>query len=85
MTVPFKANPIEFHQHQLFPVHIFDLLPKDHECYLYADLFQQLDTHGIESHYSIKGQHVYHPKRIISILIYVYSHKYLHKFARKMA
>lgn len=73
MIVPFKATPIEFHQPQLFPPHIFDLLPKDHECYLYDDLFQQLDTHSIESQYSSKGQHAYHPKRIISILIYAYS------------
>lgn len=73
MTIPFKASPIEFHQRQLFPSHIFDLLPSDHECYLYADLFQQLDTQRIESQYSLKGQHAYHPKQIVSILIYAYS------------
>jgi len=64
MTVPFKATPIEFHQSQLFPPHILDLLPKDHECYLYDDLFQQLDTHSIESQYSSKGQHAYHPNEL---------------------
>jgi transposase len=73
MTIPFKASPIEFHQRQLFPGHVFDLLPSDHECYLYADLFQQLDTQRIESQYSLKGQHAYHPKQIVSILIYAYS------------
>lgn len=73
MATPFKSSPVEFNQHQLFPSNIFDLLPENHECYLYADLFQQLDTTTIESSYSVKGQNAYHPKQIISILIYAYS------------
>jgi transposase len=73
MTIPFKSRPVEFHQHQLFPSHVFDLLPQDHECYLYAELFEQLDTSIVESLYSIKGQHAYHPRLIIAILIYAYS------------
>ncbi|MDO9150486.1 MAG: IS1182 family transposase [Methylotenera sp.] len=73
MSAPFKSSPVEFNQHQLFPSNIFDLLPEGHECYLYADLFQQLDTTTIESGYSIKGQNAYHPKQIVSILIYAYS------------
>jgi transposase len=73
MSIPFKSHPIEFHQHQLFPSHIFDLLPQDHECYLYTELFAQLDTASVENLYSAKGQHAYHPKQIVSILIYAYS------------
>jgi transposase len=73
MPVPFKSSPVEFHQHLLFPSNIFDLLPAGHECYLYADLFQQLDTTPLESGYSVKGQNAYHPKLIVSILIYAYS------------
>jgi len=73
MTIPFKSSPIEFNQHQLFPSNIFDLLAEDHECYLYCDLFEQLDTASIEKGYSPKGQHAYHPKLIVSILIYAYS------------
>lgn len=73
MTIPFKSRPVEFHQHQLFPSNIFDLLSQDHECYLYTELFEQLDTSSVESLYSIKGQHAYHPKQIVSILIYAYS------------
>ena len=73
MTIPFKSHPVEFHQHQLFPSNIFDLLPQDHECYLYAELFEELDTASVESLYSIKGQHAYHPRLIVSILIYAYS------------
>src|SRR5450755_1871844 len=73
MSVPFKSSPVEFNQHLLFPTNIFDLLPKDHECFLYADLFQQLDTSSLESLYSVKGQNAYHPKLIVSILIFAYS------------
>ena len=73
MSIPFKSSPVEFHQHLLFPSNIFDLLPKDHDCYLYADLFEQLDTTALESQYKVKGQNAYHPKSIVSILIYAYS------------
>lgn len=73
MTIPFKSSPVEFNQCLLFPSNIFDLLPKDHDCYLYTELFQLLDTSTIESSYNIKGQNAYHPKLIVSILIYAYS------------
>jgi transposase len=72
MSVPFKSSPVEFNQHLLFPTHIFDLLPKDHQCFLYAELFQH-DTSSLESLYSVKGQNAYHPKLIVAILIYAYS------------
>lgn len=73
MAIPFKSAPVEFKQHQLFPSNIFDLLADDHECYLYSDLFQQLDTSSLESNYKYIGQNAYHPKQIVSILIYAYS------------
>jgi transposase len=73
MTIPFKSHPEEFHQHQLFPSNVFDLLPQHHECYLYTELFEQLDTTRVESLYSAIGQHAYHPRQIVSILIYAYS------------
>ncbi len=73
MSPPFKSSPSEFNQRILFPTNIFDLLPDDHECYLYSDLFQQLDTSDLEERYSPIGQHAYHPKLIVSILIYAYS------------
>lgn len=74
MSIPFKKSPIEFNQRLLFPSNIFDLLPDDHECYLYKDIFKQLDTTSLESQYSQKGQNAYHPLLIISILVYAYSH-----------
>ncbi len=73
MRIPFKSSPVELDQHLLFPSNVFDLLPEDHECYLYKDLFEQLDTSALENQYSRNGQNAYHPKLIVSILIYAYS------------
>jgi len=70
MLKPFKTRPDEFNQRVLFPTNIFDLLPKEHECYLYADILKQLNTSEIEKTYSRLGQRAYHPRLIVSILIY---------------
>ena len=73
MKPPFKPSPVELNQRLMFPTNVFDLLSEDHECYLYEDIFRQLDTSELESHYSELGQRAYHPKLIVSILIYAYS------------
>jgi len=73
MSASFKSSPVEYNQSIMFPANVFDLLPDDHECYLYHDLFQQLDTTELECKYSHQGQNAYHPKLIVSILIYAYS------------
>jgi transposase len=36
-------------------------------------LYAELDTTSVENLYSAMGQHAYHPKKIVSILIYAYS------------
>jgi len=73
MKPPFKSSPVELNQRLLFPTNVFDLLQDDHECFLYRDIFKQLDTSELEGHYSERGQRAYHPKLIVSILIYAYS------------
>lgn len=70
---PFKESPIEFDQHLLFPSNIFDLLAEGHDCYVYEEIFKQLDTTDIERKYSCIGQRAYSPRSIVSILIYAYS------------
>jgi len=72
--IPFKRAPAAFNERLLFPSNIFDLLSEDHECYVYEDLITQIDTSSIEDKYSIIGQNAYHPRSIIGILIYSYSH-----------
>lgn len=73
MPAPFKEDPREFRGRKLFAQNVFDLLPKDHDCFIYEDIFSQLDTKALEKRYSMLGQHAYHPKLIVSILIYAYS------------
>ena len=70
----FKDSPVEFDQHLLFPTNIFDLLPKDHDCYIYEAIFQSINTSEVEKQYHHLGQHAYPPRLIIAILIYAYSH-----------
>ena len=73
MQIPFKKDPIEFDQRVLFPTNIFDLLPEEHDCYIYEEIFKQLDTRSVENTYCVKGQNAYHPRLIVGILIYSYS------------
>jgi len=56
-AIPFKESPIESDPGILSPNNLFDLLPEDHDCYVYEEIFRQLDTTGVESKYSPKGQH----------------------------
>ena len=58
----------------MFPTNIFDLLPPDHDCFVFEDIFRHIDTSEVEKQYHHLGQNAYHPRLIISILIYAYSH-----------
>jgi len=73
MPIPFKKDPIEFKQRAIFATNVFDLLPSDHSCYVYEDIFEQLDTSNVEEQFSVCGQNAYHPRLITGILIYAYS------------
>ena len=74
MAPRFKAYPQDYYQSQLFPANVFDLLPEDHECFLYRQLFGQLYTWEVEAQYSRRGQRAYPPRQVVSILIYAYGH-----------
>ena len=67
----FKNKPADFDQHRLFPTNIFDLLPKSHDCLIYEDLLEHIDTSDIEKPVSSSWSHL---KLIVAILIYPYSH-----------
>ena len=57
----FKDYPADYSQSQLFPHNVFDLLPDDHDCFVYRDLFEQLDTSEVDARYSRRGQRAYAP------------------------
>ncbi len=73
MALPFKKDPEEFKGRKLFTENVFDLLPDDHDCFIYEDIFSQIDTKAIEEKYSVLGQNAYHPKQNVAIMIYAYS------------
>ncbi len=73
MPIPFKKDPEEYNQRKLMAENVFDLLPPDDDCFVYEDIFSQIDTTQLEKKYSILGQHAYHPRIVIAILIYAYS------------
>lgn len=72
MKIPFKKDAEEYRQGMLFPGNLFDLLSKDHCCFVYEDIFQQIDTSSLMRNYSPLGQHAYDPRLLTSILIYAY-------------
>lgn len=74
IPIPFKNDPVVFKQRSLYPSYIFDLLPKDHDCFVCDDIFKQINISSIEGSYSYIGQHAYDPRLIVGILIYAYSH-----------
>ena len=71
--VVFKDDPLGFYSDELFPRYIFDLLPEFHNCFLFEEILNFIDTREIETGYSPIGQRAYHPKLITKILIYSYS------------
>ena len=73
MSVPFKDDPVEFNGRTLMAQNVFDLLSSDHDCFVYEDILNQIDTKSLEEKYSMIGQHAYDPKRVTAILIYSYS------------
>lgn len=73
MRIPFKKDPRNWNQRLLFPTNVFDLLPKSHECYVFDDIFSQINIESIQCKYSFIGQHAYDPRLVVGILIYAYS------------
>jgi len=49
MPIPFKKDPMECNQRALFASNVFDLLPADHPCFVFEDIFQQLDTSSVKN------------------------------------
>jgi len=73
MPVPFKKDPEEYSGRKLLAENVFDLIAEDDDCFVYEDIFSQIDTSELEKKYSMAGQHAYHPRLLTAILIYAYS------------
>lgn len=73
MDIPFKKDPKEYTQGFPSSWNIFDLLPKDHICFVFEEIFKQINVSNLMKDYSREGQNAFHPRLIVSILIYAYS------------
>lgn len=74
MDIKFKSELESRFEVEHFSGNLFELLPEDHDCFIFYTLMQEIDTSAIEETYSPIGQRGYHPKKIVSILIYGYTH-----------
>lgn len=71
--IPFKQPPAAYKNSELFPANIFDILPEDHECFVYREISELIEVKKLYKNYSVLGQRAFNPKTLISILIYAYS------------
>ncbi len=55
MAPSFKKDPEEFKGRKLIAENVFDLLQKDDDCFIYEDIFSQIDTKALEEKYSMIG------------------------------
>ncbi len=69
LTIPFKSDTETLHKADHYSGNLFDLLPKGQDSFIFKDLIEQLDTSEIESKFSPKGQHAYHPKKIGGVMM----------------
>lgn len=60
-------------QVQLLPANLNESIPADHLARLINQTVDGMDTSLIEQTYSFQGQHAYHPKMLIKVLVYGYS------------
>ena len=60
-------------QIQLLPANLNQSLPADHLARLISQAVDGMDTSAIEHSYSYQGQHAYHPKMLIKVLVYGYA------------
>ena len=71
-TKRFKNRPTE--QGELLPAYTSDLIDEDHPAKVMSAIVDTLDLSPLYSKYSWAGGETYHPKSMLKILFYGYSH-----------
>jgi len=71
--IRFKPPPAAYNSSELFPGNIFEILPEEHECFVYGEILELIEVKKLYKNYSVLGQRAFNPKTLISILIYAYS------------
>ena len=64
-----KFKPYRKDQEMLFPSNVTDYVPASHLARVVDHVVEQLNTSAIENKYSHQGQHTYHPKILIKLLV----------------
>lgn len=60
-------------QLQLLPHDLSSSIPQDHLARLINQVIEDMDLSFIETTYSTMGQHAYHPKMLLKVLVYGYA------------
>ena len=68
MSVSFKKDLRKFAGIKIFVHNAFDILSFDHDCFIYEDIFSQVNTKVLEEKYSMLDQHTYQLKLVVSYL-----------------
>lgn len=68
-------NVKDYNQHQrlLFPPHLTDFLPDNHQAMIINDVVESLDFTNLYRKLSSEGNPAYHPKMMIKVLVYAYA------------
>jgi len=66
-------KPYHQNQLQLLPPDLSDMFPKNHIARLINHAVDDMDISFIERTYSPEGQHAYHPRMLLKILVYGYA------------
>lgn len=68
-------NVKNYYQDQglLFPPHLRDCLPDDHQVVIINDVVETLNLSGLYRKVSSEGHPAYHPKMMLKVLIYAYA------------
>ena len=66
-------KPYAQHQSQLLPQSLEESIAPDHLARLISHSIDQMDISSIERLYSENGQHAYHPRMLLKVLIYGYA------------
>jgi len=68
-----KFKPYAIGESVELKIDLEDYLPSDHLCRHVEWIVSELDTTSLECSYSVKGQHAFHPKMMLSIIFYGYT------------
>jgi len=71
--MPKKFRAVDRSTPHLMPARVGDWLPEEDLARFVVDIVERLDTSAIEDRYDARGSRAYHPKLMVSLIIYSYA------------